>query len=245
MNLQSHELRKSVKFENLLKVKFGSRGTWRFPERGDSRTSKKQSQRRHLKKSGFSVWTSGKIVNVWNEKDIHVCVHIRNILRARGCFRNVKVSSSHYKRGREGPCKDRHNFWGFCSLCEILSLLLRRCITWTCSLYFHSCLGISSGFSDPPTALRALSVLFDAKALLNANSTVVPLFNRYWWLAQTKQCSSLIHKKKDQWMLSLYQLWTYDYDFMIYWWHMWYDYQSDRGNKDKDTYFLCFLVPKR
>jgi hypothetical protein len=40
-----------------------------------------------------------------DEKDILVCVHIRNILRARGCFRNVKVPSSPYKRGHEGTCK--------------------------------------------------------------------------------------------------------------------------------------------
>jgi predicted RNA binding protein YcfA (HicA-like mRNA interferase family) len=99
MNLQSHELRESVKFRNLLKVKFGSHGARRFPERGDSRTSKKQSQKRRLKKSGVSVWTSGRLVNLWDEKDIHVCVHIRNILRARRCFRNVKVPSSPYKRG--------------------------------------------------------------------------------------------------------------------------------------------------
>jgi hypothetical protein len=37
-------------------------------------------------KSGFGVWTSGKLVNVWNQprksqdvKDIHVHVHTRNI----------------------------------------------------------------------------------------------------------------------------------------------------------------------
>jgi hypothetical protein len=116
MNLQSHELRESVKFGNLLKVKFGSHGARRFPEGGDSRTSKKQSQRRHLKKCGFSVWTSGRLVNVWDEKDIHVCVHIRNILRAQGCFQNVKVPLSPYKRGREATCKRAQNFWGLSSL---------------------------------------------------------------------------------------------------------------------------------
>jgi hypothetical protein len=30
-------------------------------------------------KSGFGVWTSGKLVNVWGVNDIHVCVHTRNI----------------------------------------------------------------------------------------------------------------------------------------------------------------------
>jgi disease resistance protein RPM1 len=49
------ELRESVKFGNLLKDKFGGHGARRFPEQGNSRTSKKQSQRRRLKKSGFSV----------------------------------------------------------------------------------------------------------------------------------------------------------------------------------------------
>jgi hypothetical protein len=44
-----------AKFGNLLEVKFGSNGARTFPEWGDSRTSKKQSQRRHLKKSGFGV----------------------------------------------------------------------------------------------------------------------------------------------------------------------------------------------
>jgi hypothetical protein len=115
MNLQNHE-NESVKFENLLKVKFGSHGARRFPERGDSRTSKKQSQRRRLKKSGFGVWTSGRLVNVWDVKDIHVHVHTRNILCVRGCFRNVKVPLSPYKRGREGTCKRIHNFWGLSSL---------------------------------------------------------------------------------------------------------------------------------
>jgi hypothetical protein len=31
------------------------------------------------KKSEFDVWTSGRLVNVWDVKDIHVHVHIRNI----------------------------------------------------------------------------------------------------------------------------------------------------------------------
>jgi hypothetical protein len=32
-----------------------------------------------LQKSGFDVWTSGMLVNVWDVKDVHVWVHIRNI----------------------------------------------------------------------------------------------------------------------------------------------------------------------
>jgi hypothetical protein len=118
--------RKFSKFGNLPKVKFGSHGARRFPERGDSRISKKQSQRRRLKKSGFGVWTSGRFVNIWDVKDIYVHVHTRNILWVRGCFRNVKVPSSPYKRGRVGTCKGIRNFWGLSSLWEILCLLLRR-----------------------------------------------------------------------------------------------------------------------
>jgi hypothetical protein len=92
--------RESAEFGNPLKFEFGSRRVWRFPEWGDSRTSKKPSQRRCLKKSGFGVWTSGKLVNIWDVKDIHVCVHIRNIPWIRGYFRNVKDPSSPYKRWR-------------------------------------------------------------------------------------------------------------------------------------------------
>jgi hypothetical protein len=78
--------------------------------------SKKQSQSCCPKKSGFWVWTSGRLVNVLDEKDILVCVHIRNILWAWGCFRNVKVPSSPYKRGREGTCK-RIQIFGTCAIC--------------------------------------------------------------------------------------------------------------------------------
>jgi hypothetical protein len=108
--------RESAKFRNLLEVKFGSHDTRRFPKWGDSRINKKKSQRRRLKKSGFGVWTSGRLVNVWDVKDIHVHVHTRNILWVRGCFRNVKVPLSPYKRGREGTCKSIHNFWSLSSL---------------------------------------------------------------------------------------------------------------------------------
>jgi hypothetical protein len=72
--------RESAKFGNLLEVEFGSHGARRFPEWEGSRISKKQSQRRRLEKSGFGVWTSGRLINVWDVKDIHVHVHTRNIL---------------------------------------------------------------------------------------------------------------------------------------------------------------------
>jgi hypothetical protein len=123
------------KFGNLSEVWFRSHGARRFCEQGNSRTSKKQSQSCRLKKSGFRVWTSGRLVNVWDEKDIHVCVHIRNILWAWGCFRNVKVPSSPYKRGREGTCKWIHNFGSLSCLWEILSLFSRHHCVWV-SLQF-------------------------------------------------------------------------------------------------------------
>jgi hypothetical protein len=99
------------------------------------------------------VWTSGRLVNVWDVKDIHVYVHIRNILWAWGCFRNVKVPSSPYKRGREGTCKRIHNFWGLSSLLEILCLLLRHRCAWICSLFFLTCSGSFPDFRIPPTQL--------------------------------------------------------------------------------------------
>jgi hypothetical protein len=55
--------------------------------------SKTLSQR-----SGSRMWTSGKLVNVWNQprksldvKDIHVHVHTRNIPWIRGYSRDVKI----------------------------------------------------------------------------------------------------------------------------------------------------------
>jgi hypothetical protein len=100
------------------------------------------------------MWTSGRLVNVWNQprksrdvKYIHVHVHTRNIPWIRGCFRNVKVPSSPYKRGREGTCKGIHNFWGVSSLLEILSLLFRElCSRLKCSRVLYSC---TSVFGDP------------------------------------------------------------------------------------------------
>jgi hypothetical protein len=58
-----------------------------------------------------------------DEKDILVCVHIRNILGARGRFRNVKVPSSPYKRGREGTCKWIQTF-GTCAIARGTHCLL-------------------------------------------------------------------------------------------------------------------------
>jgi hypothetical protein len=62
------------------------------------------------------VWTSGRFVNMLDEKDILVCVHTKNILWAWRCFRYVKVPSSPYKRGREGTCKRIQIFWNLCYL---------------------------------------------------------------------------------------------------------------------------------
>jgi hypothetical protein len=73
-----------------------------------------------------------------DEKDILVCVHTRNIPRARGCYRYVKVPSSPYKRGRKGTCKRIQTFWNLCylqresqSLCT-LTLYLNVLRTLTC-----------------------------------------------------------------------------------------------------------------
>jgi hypothetical protein len=91
----------------------------------------KQSQSCCPKKSGFWVWTSGRFVNVLDEKDTLVCVHTRNIPWAWGCFWYVKVPSSPYKRGREGTCK-RIQIFGTCAICRgnhclsVLSLVLER-----------------------------------------------------------------------------------------------------------------------
>jgi hypothetical protein len=103
-NQRSHELQRA-------EIRESARSLFRKSQTGNSRTGEKQSQSCRPKKSGFEVWTSGRLVNIWDEKDILICVHIRNILRARGCFRNVKVPSSPYKRGREGTCKDTHCSW--------------------------------------------------------------------------------------------------------------------------------------
>jgi hypothetical protein len=58
-------------------------------------------------------------------KDILVCVHIRNILRARGCYRHVRVPSSPYKRGRKGTCKRIQTFLGLVLLAESFTVSLR------------------------------------------------------------------------------------------------------------------------
>jgi hypothetical protein len=143
-----------VNFGSLLEVKFGSHDARRIPGRGDLRTSKKQSQRRHPQKSGFSMWTSGRLVNVWDVKDICVRVHTRNILWVWGCFRNVKVPSYPYKRGREGMCTRIRNFWDLSSLWgDSLSPLASMLCLNVPTVLSLSCSGISSGFSDTPNTL--------------------------------------------------------------------------------------------
>jgi hypothetical protein len=159
MNLHSHELRESVKFGSMMEDKFGSHDTWRFPEWGDSRTSKKQSQSCCLKKSDFSVWTSGRFVNIWDVKDTCVCVHTRNIVWVQGYCRNVKVPPSPYKRGCEGTCKRIHNFWGTSYLWEILCLLLLHLRLWLERLHtFFSCVrGSYPDFWIPPNKVESFS----------------------------------------------------------------------------------------
>jgi hypothetical protein len=99
---------------------------------------------------GFLWKTGGMLVNIWDGNDIHVCVHTRNILWARGYFRNVKVPSSPYKRGREGTCKWIHLLGSLSTPWEILSLLSRHHCVWTSLLFSLLCSGIWSGFSDTP-----------------------------------------------------------------------------------------------
>jgi hypothetical protein len=92
----------------------------------------KQSQSCCPKKSGFWVWTSGRFVNMLDEKDILVRVHTRNIPWAWGCCRYVKVPSSPYKRGREGTCKQIRLF-GTCAISGgNHSLFALSLCTWTC-----------------------------------------------------------------------------------------------------------------
>jgi hypothetical protein len=95
MKTRSHEPvkprnRRSAKLGNLLKFGFGSHDVWRFPGWGDSRISGKPSQRRHLKKSGFGEWTGGRLVNVWDVKDVNVHVHTWNIPWVRGISSECK-----------------------------------------------------------------------------------------------------------------------------------------------------------
>jgi hypothetical protein len=70
----------SAKFGNIMWSRFGNLNEWWF-------SWIKASGSRRSKKSGFKVWTSGRLVNVWNQpcksrdvKDIHVHIHTRNIL---------------------------------------------------------------------------------------------------------------------------------------------------------------------
>jgi hypothetical protein len=124
------------RFGNLSETQFGSHarrhartdeeakadsGICRGPSSGVTREdihelTEKQSQSCCPKKSGFWVWTSGRFVNMLDEKDILVCVHTRNILWAWGCFGYVKVPSPPYKRGREGTCKRIQIFGNLCNL---------------------------------------------------------------------------------------------------------------------------------
>jgi hypothetical protein len=68
--------RSESRFGNPARAWFGNH-TWRHSRTDGEAKSKLLSQ-----KSGFSVWTSGRFVNMLDEKDILVCVHTRNILWA-------------------------------------------------------------------------------------------------------------------------------------------------------------------
>jgi hypothetical protein len=100
LELSMAQTSENGRFGNLLKAEFGSQARghartsgeakansgicWR-PSSGVSREDihepgEKQSQSCCPKKSGFRVWTSGRFVNMLDEKDNPVCVHTRNIL---------------------------------------------------------------------------------------------------------------------------------------------------------------------
>jgi hypothetical protein len=107
--------------------------------------TEKQSQSCCPKKSRFRVWTSGRIVNMLDEKDILVCIHTRNILWGWGCFRHVKVPSSPYKRGARARVNGFRLF-GTCAICRgNHSLFALSLCTWTC-LELSLVLGLSSEF---------------------------------------------------------------------------------------------------
>jgi hypothetical protein len=102
-------------------------------------------------KFGFGMWTSGRLVNVRDVKDIHVCVHIRNIPWIWGYVRNVKVPSSPYKRGARAHVKELTTFeaWAvfrrlFVSSC-VISVLERVHIPFSCVEESHP------EFRIPPT----------------------------------------------------------------------------------------------
>jgi hypothetical protein len=112
------------------------------------------------KKSGFWVWTSGRFVNMLDEKDILVCVHTRNIPWAWGCFWYVKVPSSPYKRGHEGTCKRIQTFGNLSnlqresqSLCT-LTLCLNVLRTLSLSLSLSRVRGIIRIFRVTPQHWR-------------------------------------------------------------------------------------------
>jgi hypothetical protein len=104
--------------------------------------------------SRFGVWTSGRLANVWDVKDIRVCVHIRNIPWIRGYFQNVKVPSPPYKRGMRARVKRLTTFeaWAvfrrfFVSSC-IISVFERVRILFSCVRGSHP------EFRIPPTMRR-------------------------------------------------------------------------------------------
>jgi hypothetical protein len=140
-----------------------------------SKIKKKPSQRRYHKKSGINVWTSGRLVNVWNQprksrdaKDVYVHVHTRNIPWIWVYFRDVKSPFVSLLKGGVRACvkgfttfEASTGFWRlFVSLSRFLWLV-----------FFYSCVRGSSIFFRTPQQWRP--PCFNRKTTHNATANEV------------------------------------------------------------------------
>jgi hypothetical protein len=106
-------------------------------------------------KSGFEVWTNGRLVNVWNQprksqdvKDTSVRVHTSNTPYIRGYSRDVKVPSPPYKGGHEGTWKGITTFKASSDFRRFfVSMSFVNCAPCFVTLMF----GDPFRFSEPPT----------------------------------------------------------------------------------------------
>jgi hypothetical protein len=87
----------------------------------------------------------------------HSCtVHTRNIIWVRGCFQNVKVPSSPYKRGREARVKGFTTFeaWAVFGRFSVSSCVIAVLERVYCT--FSRVRGFHPNFRRPPTPLKSL-----------------------------------------------------------------------------------------